>query len=85
LKLLWIKWRDPVARGGRWTAIEDVNTVAAAAESVGWLARQTAEDIIIVQTSCIDKGEDEHEILNEQLIPRGCIVEMQELTLKEQP
>jgi len=75
-RLVLVIWLDACSVGssGRWVSATDLdNLQPVLAQSVGWIYRETPEDIVLFSHDCVD------DLGGEICIPRGCIKEIREL------
>ena len=75
MKIVLVSWEDSTAYGSVWQALDGMDWSLHKCHSAGYLIKESKDFVILVQTVC----DDNDDILNALVIPRGCIKKIKEL------
>lgn len=88
-RLVLIEWRDAFGCSPSWTEVADIKPDALTCKSVGWLAHEDADSLVIIpHLSAPDHGHSEQQGCGDMTIPRVSvtrIVRLQEDRATSQP
>ena len=80
MKLCRVTWLDSKWVGGSWKFLDEIDTQPLQVESVGWIIEDTPNSLVLVHNRGGNGRDDTTDSMGAVVIPRGCVVTVEELT-----